>query len=38
MARRRGRTLTTTFAVVSILAMSALGVALVLTQTQFMRQ
>jgi len=38
MARRRDRTLTTTFAVVSILAMSALGVALVLTQTQFMRQ
>lgn len=38
MARRRHRTLTTTFAVVSIVAMSALGVALVLTQSQFMRQ
>ena len=38
MARRRTRTLTTTFAVVSIVAMSVLGVALVLTQSQFMRQ
>jgi diguanylate cyclase len=38
MARRRQRTLTATFAVVSIAAMSALGVALVLTQSQFMRQ
>ena len=38
MARRRNRTLTTTFAVVSIFAMSVLGVALVVTQSQFMRQ
>ncbi|MFN8157872.1 MAG: EAL domain-containing protein [Candidatus Nanopelagicales bacterium] len=37
MAGRR-RTLTASFAVVSIAAMSALGVALVVTQSQFMRQ
>ena len=38
MARRRQRALTTTFAIVSMAAMSLLGVALVVTQTQFMRQ